>query len=145
VFVLLIAKDVNLVFDAFTALGLMICFYYGLTGFACTVYYRRHVFKSAKNFLFIGVLPMLGGISLTYVFVKSLIDLRATDSGFAGPWLGVGAPFVIAMITFLLGAVLLAISIPKYREYFSRKPSIVDPKVFDHPVPPTESTTGAPV
>ena len=66
----------------------MICFYYGLTGFACTIYYRRHVFKSAKNFFFIGVLPMLGGLSLAYVFVKSVIDLRAVDSGYAGPWLG---------------------------------------------------------
>lgn len=145
VFVLLIAKDVNLVFDAFTALGLMICFYYGLTGFACTVYYRRHVFKSAKNFLFIGLLPMLGGLSLGYVFVKSVIDLRATDSGFAGPWLGVGAPFVIAAVTFLLGAILLAISIPRYREYFKRKPSIVDPKVLEQPAAPVEPTTGAAV
>jgi amino acid transporter len=145
VFVLLIAKDVNLVFDAFTALGLMICFYYGLTGFACTVFYRRHVFTSAKNFFFIGVLPMLGGLSLSYVFVKSLIDLRATDSGFAPPWLGVGAPFIIAAITFLLGAVLLAISIPKYRDYFTRKPSIVDPKVLDPPSTPTQPTPGAAV
>ena len=54
------------------------------------------MFKSAKNFFFIGVLPMLGGISLAYVFVKSVIDLRAVDSGYAGPWLGVGAPFIIA-------------------------------------------------
>ena len=76
----------------------MICFYYGLTGFACTIYYRKHVFKSAKNFFFIGVLPMLGGISLGYVFVKSVIDLRAVDSGYAGPWLGVGAPFIIAAV-----------------------------------------------
>jgi amino acid transporter len=63
-FIFLIAKDENLVFDAFTALGLMICFYYGLTGFACTVYYRRHVFASVKNFFYIGVLPTLGGLSL---------------------------------------------------------------------------------
>jgi amino acid transporter len=131
VFFFLILKDENLVFDAFTALGLMICFYDGLTGFACTIYYRRHVFKSAKNFFYIGVLPMLGGLSLGYVFVKSVIDLRATDSGYAGPWLGVGAPFIIAAITFLLGAVLLAISIPRYREFFKRKAEVVDPKVLE--------------
>ncbi len=131
VFFFLIFKDENLVFDAFTALGLMICFYYGLTGFACTIYYRRHVFKSVKNFFFIGVLPMLGGLSLGYVFVKSVIDLRATDSGYAGPWLGVGAPFVIAAFVFLLGGVLLALSIPRYREYFSRKASVVDPAVLE--------------
>ena len=145
VFVLLVAKDVNLVFDAFTALGLMICFYYGLTGFACTIYYRRHVFASAKNFFFIGVLPMLGGLSLGYVFVKSVIDLRAVDSGYAGPWLGVGAPFVIAAITFILGGLLLALSIPRYRDYFKRKPSVVDPKVLDPTATPAESTPGAAV
>jgi amino acid transporter len=129
-FVLLIAKDETLVFDAFTALGLMICFYYGLTGFACTVFYRRHLFASAKNFFYIGVLPTLGGLSLGYVFVKSFIDLRAVDSGYAGPWLGVGAPFIIAAITFILGAVLLLLSLPRYREFFASKSAVVDPSVL---------------
>ena len=27
--------------DAVTAIGIMIAFYYGLTGFACTWYYRK--------------------------------------------------------------------------------------------------------
>jgi amino acid transporter len=130
-FVLLIVKDENLVFDAFTALGLMICFYYGLTGFACTVYYRRHLFASVKNLFYIGVLPTLGGLSLGYVFVKSFIDLRATDSGYAGPWLGVGAPFVIAAITFIMGAVLLLLSLTRYRDFFSSKTTVVDPSVLE--------------
>jgi hypothetical protein len=56
----------------------------------------------------------------------------------------VGAPFIIAAITFLLGAVLLALSLPRYREYFSRKPSIVDPKVLE-PTVPGEQRPGAPV
>jgi amino acid transporter len=137
VFFFLILKNENLVFDAFTALGLMICFYYGLTGFACTIYYRKHVFKSLKNFFFIGVLPTVGGLTLGYVFVKSVIDLRAVDSGYAGPWLGVGAPFIIAAATFVLGAILLALSIPRYREYFSRKASVVDPAVLE-PAPAIE-------
>ena len=39
----------------------MIAFYYGLTGFACTIYYRRELLSSVKNFFFIGVGPTLGG------------------------------------------------------------------------------------
>ena len=35
----------------------MIAFYYGLTGFACVIYYRRELFNSARNFVMIGVLP----------------------------------------------------------------------------------------
>ena len=33
----------NILFDSLAALGLMIAFYYGLTGFACTIYYRREL------------------------------------------------------------------------------------------------------
>ena len=28
----------------------MIAFYYGLTGFACAIYYRRELLNSAQNF-----------------------------------------------------------------------------------------------
>ena len=35
----------------------MIAFYIGITGFACTIYYRRELFNSVKNFFFIGVGP----------------------------------------------------------------------------------------
>ena len=45
----------NILFDSIAALGLMIAFYYGLTGFACVIYYRRELFKSARNFVMIGV------------------------------------------------------------------------------------------
>ena len=39
----------------------MIAFYYGITGFACAFYYRRELFKSAKNFLLVGVAPCSAG------------------------------------------------------------------------------------
>src|SRR5215213_6358035 len=54
----------NILFDSIAALGLMIAFYYGLTGFACTVYYRRQLFRSLKSFLLLGVGPTLGGVIL---------------------------------------------------------------------------------
>ena len=50
----------NFVYDSLTALSLMIAFYYALTGFACAIYYRRELTKSVKNFLFIGVGPVVG-------------------------------------------------------------------------------------
>ena len=46
--------------NSILALGFGIAFYYGLTGFACVFYYRRHIFKSFKNFIFIGLAPFLG-------------------------------------------------------------------------------------
>jgi amino acid transporter len=65
----------DILFDSIASLGLMIAFYYGLTGYACAIYYRHELVKSAKNFVLIGVAPVVGGVVLTYVFVKSCIDL----------------------------------------------------------------------
>jgi amino acid transporter len=125
VFVALVAGSFNLVFDAFTALGLMIAFYYGFTGFACVVYYRRELTRSLKNFVFIGVLPLLGGLSLTAVLVKSFYNLATdVDQGFAKPLLGVSAPFWIAVAFIVLGAVLMVWCMRRYPAFFARRPEV---------------------
>ena len=48
----------NALFDSLTALSLLIAFYYALTGIACAIFYRRHLFESAKNFFLIGIGPL---------------------------------------------------------------------------------------
>ena len=35
--------------DSITAIGFPICFYYGFTGVACAIYYRRELTKSAAQ------------------------------------------------------------------------------------------------
>ena len=56
----------NFVYDSLTSLAFMIAFYYALTGFACAIYHRHELTKSVKNFFFIGVGPVVGGLILTY-------------------------------------------------------------------------------
>ena len=63
----------------------MIAFYYGLSGLACAVYYRRELLRSAKNFLFIGVAPLVGAGILFYLFAKSCIDLSDPENSYTGP------------------------------------------------------------
>ncbi len=122
--VLLTAWDANLVFDAFTALGLMIAFYYGITGFACAVYYRHELLRSPRNLLLMGVVPVAGGLMLTYVLVRSFIEIVKPDSGYAGAILGVGAPFAIAVAAIVMGGVLLLWSTFRYRDFFARRPEV---------------------
>ena len=43
----LVSEDI--LFDSIAALGLMIAFYYGMTGFACVWYFRRELTKSAAS------------------------------------------------------------------------------------------------
>ncbi len=80
-YVLLTWWNVNALYDAISALGIMVCIAYGGTGLAATVYYRKELLKSAKNFFLIGVAPTLGAIMFAYILVKVLWDDYAYDNG----------------------------------------------------------------
>jgi amino acid transporter len=117
----------NILFDSIAALGLMIAFYYGLTGFACVVYYRRELFNSARNFVMIGVVPALGGLMLLGILVKSCIDLSDPANSESGDsWLGLGPPLVIGIGSMLLGVLLMLWwRATGHREFFARRPEVV--------------------
>jgi amino acid transporter len=131
VYVLLSATSpVNLIGDAFTSLALTIAFYYGFTGFACVIFYRRELLKSVKNFLYIGVLPMFGGLVLTWVLIKAVLVYSKPHSGFAKPFLGIGSPIAIALLMIVMGVVLMIVQRITMPEYFRRKLEVVDPSVL---------------
>ena len=130
VYVFLSATSVNLIGDAFTSLALTIAFYYGFTGFACVIFYRRELLKSVRNFLYIGILPFLGGAVLTFVLVKAVIDYAKPHSGFAKPFLGIGSPIVIAIVMIIIGIVLMIVQRIREPEFFRRKLEVVDPSVL---------------
>ena len=78
----------NIMSDAIDAIGLQIAVYYGLAALAVTVAFRKQLFSSLPNFLFIGFLPLLGAAFMTFTLVENL----AGDclSGTA-KWIGTGA------------------------------------------------------
>jgi amino acid transporter len=53
--------------DSVDSLGVMIAFYYGLTGFSCTWYYRRNLTSNLRNFFMQGVMPTAGGLILFFI------------------------------------------------------------------------------
>ena len=62
----------NLIYDAVTAIGLYIAFYYGLTGFSCVWYYRKNLTSSVRNLWMQGILPGVGGLLLYAAGIYSL-------------------------------------------------------------------------
>jgi amino acid transporter len=130
VYVLLSVTSKNLIADAFTSLALTIAFYYGFTGFTCVIFYRRQLFKSLRNFFFIGLLPFLGGAILTWVLVKAVIDYSKPHAGYAKPFLGIGSPIMIALVMIILGLVLMLIQRVTMPEFFKRKLEVVDPEML---------------
>ena len=108
----------------------MIAFYYGLTGFACAIYYRKRLTGSVKDFVFIGVLPVLGGLMLFGLFGKSVYDLsKPANSESGDSWFGVGPPLVIGLGLLLVGVVLMIVwrvrGGPEARRFFARRPETV--------------------
>jgi membrane protease YdiL (CAAX protease family) len=121
----------NTLGDSILGIGFAIAFYYGLTGFACAWYFRRGLFKSVRNFVYAGVIPFAGGVMLTYIFIKSYIDLHPADSGYSKAVAGIGAPVVIGIGSLLLGVVLMVFARFAYPAFFKRKPDVGDPKFLE--------------
>jgi len=130
VYVLLSATSPkNLIPDAFTSLALTIAFYYGFTGLACIVYYRRHLFTSVKNFVYIGLMPFIGFAVLMFVLVKAVVDYSKPHAGYAKPFLGIGSPVAIALLMIILGVIWMIVQRISMPAFFKRRPEVVDPGI----------------
>jgi amino acid transporter len=136
----------NIYYDALLALGLMIAFYYGLTGYAAALYYRKVLFRSVKNLLLIGVLPVAGGIALTWAFVQSVIDLSNPENSYSGvEWFGVSVPLMITLISFVAGLVLMFAWWIRTPAFFRRRLETLPDEPAAPPDPPTPDPLPAPV
>jgi amino acid transporter len=89
--------------DTIYALGIMICFYYGLTAFACIWYFRNELFVDVNSIVFKLVFPLLGGLGLLAVFVVTLKDSASPDYGSGASIAGVGLVLILGVGLILLG------------------------------------------
>lgn len=94
------------------SVGLMIAFYYGMTGYACVWYYRKTLTTSARDFMMRGVVPLLGAVMLTVVFAYGLIsyakpDYLVDDDGNDVTILGFGAVAVVGIGALVLGVIMM--------------------------------------
>ena len=115
-YLLLSIISTNALADSIASLGLAVAFYYGVTAFACVVYFRRTLFTSARNFFLRGLLPLLGGIGMAAAFIiasTQYIDPEYAETSF-GP---LGGIFVIGIGMLLLGVPLMiacAVRLPAF-------------------------------
>jgi amino acid transporter len=79
----------NILNDGVTAIGLQICIYYGLAGFSVVILYRRQLFKSVGNFIFMGLWPFVGALFMVWVLVEEVNSLRTSNP--TALWIGLGA------------------------------------------------------
>ena len=107
----------NILADTIAAVGLMIAFYYGLTGFACAWFYRKTMWSKPRDILMQGVLPLLGGILLLVFFFIACNTYRDPDYGYTSIG-SIGGVFLIGVGSLLLGLVLMFVYQAIAPEYF---------------------------
>jgi amino acid transporter len=118
--------------DTISALGFAVCFYYGFTGLACAFYYRRELFKSARTFIFAGLVPLVGGLMLFGIAIKAFDYYSKSGNNYSKPLFGIQTPIIVGIGGLILGVVLMFASWPFFPEFFRRKPGeAVDPEVLE--------------
>jgi amino acid transporter len=129
-FVVVSLVSENALFDTVTALGLLIAFYYALTGIACAVYHRRQLTRSVSAFLLIGVGPLVGSGLLIWLLVIAIGDFADPEASYSGAaWLGVGPPLVIGLGIFLVGLVLMFVWRARDSRYWQERPGIAGDRI----------------
>jgi amino acid transporter len=117
--------------DAISALGFSVCFYYGFTGLACAFYFRRDLFKSVRNFVLAGLIPVVGGIMMAYVAIKAFGYYNTAGNNYSKPLAGIETPIVIGVGGLILGVILMFASWPFFPQFFRRRPfEAADPDIL---------------
>jgi amino acid transporter len=95
----------NVLRDSIAATGMLIAFYYGLTGFACAWQFRRSL-RGLRDVAMRFALPLLGGLFMLAVFVLACVQYADPAYG-ETVFSGVGGVFVIGVGALLLGVLLM--------------------------------------
>jgi amino acid transporter len=152
--VLTIVSPNDVLGNSISALGFGIAFYYGITGYACVIYYRKLIFKSLKNFIFVGLAPLIGALTLTGIFVVAIFYYSNPANSFitGQAWLpfihfdvhllglhlyvtkGLGPPVVLGLGLLLIGVPLMIYWRIRHPEFFQRKAEIAE--TIDGAAPP---------
>jgi amino acid transporter len=105
--------------DTILSLGLMICFYYGLTAIGCVWFFWAELFTSFNNVLFKFLLPLLGGLGLWFVFFVTLKDSASPDyDGTGVDIFGLGVVFVIGVGLILVGVLVMLVMRARHPAFF---------------------------
>lgn len=118
----------NVLWDTITALGMMVCFYYGLTALSAVWYFRRTAFGSARTAFTQFFAPLIGGVVLVALFVQTLVDSFDPAYGSGSEIGGVGLVGILGVGMLLLGVVLMLVMQAVAPEFFRGK---VLPKGFN--------------
>jgi amino acid transporter len=114
-YVVMTAVSTNVLGDTISSLGLMIAFYYGLTGLACAWWFRKDIMQGGRQVWTKGVLPLVGAIILFFFFFYGAKQFWSASYGttswllpFSPHW-RIGGVFLTGAGALVLGVVLMIV------------------------------------
>jgi len=128
-FVLLTLVSRNVLADSAASVGLLIAFYYGLTGFACVWFFRRDLLTSGRALVTKGILPLVGGLTLLAAFVLSIKSYWPAASSYSS-FDGVGGIFLIGAGSLVIGVIVMLVVARFMPRYFAH--GITAPGITAH-------------
>ncbi|MCW2735235.1 MAG: amino acid transporter, family protein [Mycobacterium sp.] len=107
----------NFLGDAILSVGLLIAFYYGITGLACVWYFRHQLTTSVRDLFLKGILPAVGGAIMLAAFARSAHDMLAPTYG-ATSFHGIGGVFLLGVGAIVIGAVAMLMVRTRFPGFF---------------------------
>jgi amino acid transporter len=120
--------------DSVTALGAMIAFYYGLTGFACVWYWRKTLTSSTRNLWMRGILPLIGAVILWFAMFWFLWYNWVTPSNSYTTWTIPGTHRVVGGVI-ILDVAAIVIGVVLFFIFWAVKPDFFRGKVLNRDTP----------
>jgi amino acid transporter len=114
-YVLMTLVSSNVLADSISSLGLLIAFYYAMTGLACVWWYRRELTRSVHDFVVKGLLPALGGLILIFFFGWACYSYWSPSYGYTSwhmpfpPHWHIGGVFLTGVGSLIVGVVLMIV------------------------------------
>lgn len=128
--------SVNVLGDTVTALGILVCFYLSLTALACVWYFRDSWFTSARGFFFRFLFPLMGGLAMAVLFVKTIFDSADPTYGSGSRIGSVGLVCIVGLGLILAGVAIMAIMHWLIPDFFRSPTTKHDNRIPDMLVPP---------
>ena len=114
-YVIMTVISTSVLGDTISSLGLMIAFYYGLTGIACAWWFRKDLRNSGRELWVKGILPLFGGVTLFAFFFYGAKEFWSKSYGstywtlpFSPHW-QIGGVFLTGVGALVVGVILMYI------------------------------------
>lgn len=115
--------------DIASRLGFIVCIFCGGTAFACVLFYRHDLMKSARSRWTLGIMPPVGGLVLIGILVRVAVYYghRANDA--SKPLLRLGVPDWVGVLGVARGVGLMFARRIYGSRYFGERPQVAGDEV----------------